>query len=115
MAPTRRAWCASLLAAASLAGLSLPAQADGLDSLEAFLRTARSGRTEDHVIAGERQCRERREAIAWLRVPRLVSLAGHRVSDPDRVRVAALERRVRGLHRSFDAQGRATTIAAERT
>ncbi len=46
MAPTRRAWCASLLAAASLAGLSLPAQADGLDSLEAFLRTARSGRAD---------------------------------------------------------------------
>lgn len=40
----RRTLCAGLLAAAAM--LSLPAHADGLDSLEAFLRTAKSGRAE---------------------------------------------------------------------
>ncbi len=46
MALSRRSLCAGLLAFASLAGLALPAHADGLDSLEAFLRTARSGRAD---------------------------------------------------------------------
>lgn len=43
---TRRTWCAGLLVVSSLAGLALPAQADGLGSLESFLRTAKSGRAE---------------------------------------------------------------------
>lgn len=43
----RRPFTTGLLAlAGALAGLSFPAQADGLDSLEAFLRTAKSGRAE---------------------------------------------------------------------